>query len=119
RHIAFDCTLEDGRRHQRRDRRQARLPGADGGAQVADDSQPLGESPMKLVRTVDLNWPPLPDHLDQICDRFEAAWKAARAGEPRPRLEDFLAGVPEPECPPLLRELWWLEVDYRGQFGET
>jgi tRNA A-37 threonylcarbamoyl transferase component Bud32 len=52
--------------------------------------------------------------LEQACDRFEAAWKA---GE-RPRLEDHLAAVPEPERPALLRELIPLEVDYRRLAGE-
>jgi hypothetical protein len=41
--------------------------------------------------------PPLPAHLDQICDRFEAAWNAALVGGPQPRLEAFLADVAEPE----------------------
>jgi hypothetical protein len=44
--------------------------------------------------------------LDQECDRFEVAWKAGQ----RPRLEEHLAAVPEPERPALLRELLLLEV---------
>jgi RIO-like serine/threonine protein kinase len=73
---------------------------------------------MTVLRTAGINQPPLPLHLDQICDHFEKAWKAVPAG-PRPRLEDFLAGVAEPECQPLLHELLRLEVEYRRQLGET
>jgi WD40 repeat protein/serine/threonine protein kinase len=51
---------------------------------------------------------------DQECDRFEAAWKA----EERPRIEDHLAAVPEPERPALLAELVLLEIDYRRLAGE-
>jgi serine/threonine-protein kinase len=52
--------------------------------------------------------------LEQVCDRFEAAWKAGA----RPRLEDHLADVPEPERLGLLPELLLLEIDYRRQTGE-
>ncbi len=62
---------------------------------------------------------PLPDHLEQICDRFEKVWKAVNAGKPRPHLEDFLANVAESERPQLLRELLWLEFVYRLQLGDT
>jgi serine/threonine-protein kinase len=51
---------------------------------------------------------------NQECDRFEAAWKAGQ----RPRIEDHLAAVPEPERSELLRELLPLEVDYRRLAGE-
>ena len=63
--------------------------------------------------------PALPHHLDQICNRFEAVWKAARAGEPRPRLEEFLTGAAELERRMLLIELLGVEVGYRRQLGET
>ncbi len=56
----------------------------------------------------------LTPRADQECDRFEAAWKAG----PRPRLEDYLAAVPEAERPALLRELLPLEIDYRRLAGE-
>jgi serine/threonine-protein kinase len=56
----------------------------------------------------------LTPRADQECDRFEAAWKAGQ----RPRLEDNLAAVPEPDRPALLRELLLLEVDYRRLAGE-
>ena len=52
-------------------------------------------------------------HLDKICDRFEAALKAAGGGGPRPRIEDYLADVPAAEHAALLPELIALEVAYR------
>jgi serine/threonine protein kinase len=52
---------------------------------------------------------------EQVCDRFEAAWKA---GE-RPLIEDHVASVPEPERAALLRELILLEVDYRRLAGDV
>jgi eukaryotic-like serine/threonine-protein kinase len=50
--------------------------------------------------------------LDPVCDRFEDAWLA------RPRIEDFLEDVAEPDRPALLRELLWLDLDYRARRGE-
>jgi WD40 repeat protein len=47
-------------------------------------------------------------------DRFEAAW---RAGE-RPRLEDYLAEVPEPDRAELLRVLLAVELAHRVRAGE-
>jgi hypothetical protein len=35
----------------------------------------------------------LADHINQLCDGFESAWRAGR----RPRLEDCLIGVAGPE----------------------
>jgi serine/threonine-protein kinase len=52
--------------------------------------------------------------VDQVCNRFEAAWKA---GAP-PRLEDFLGDVPGPERAALLGELVPLDVYYRRARGE-
>jgi serine/threonine-protein kinase len=54
-------------------------------------------------------------HIDAICDRFEVAWKAGR----RPRIEDYLAEVPEPGRAALLRHLLALDVYYRQSTGET
>jgi tetratricopeptide (TPR) repeat protein len=56
----------------------------------------------------------LTPRADRECDRFEAAWRVGQ----RPRLEDHLAAVPEPERPALLRELLPLEIDYRRLAGE-
>jgi WD40 repeat protein/serine/threonine protein kinase len=52
--------------------------------------------------------------VDQVCDRFEAAWKAGQ----RPRIEDYLGNLHEPEHPDLLRGLLVLELAYRRQAGE-
>ncbi len=51
---------------------------------------------------------------DRVCDQFEVAWKA----EPRPRIDDFLVGVPSAQWPELLRQLLILDLDYRRQLGE-
>jgi serine/threonine-protein kinase len=57
-------------------------------------------------------------HLDEICDRYEASWKAhGRAGPPR--LEDFLEDPEGPAREALLRELILLEIYYRRRHGET
>jgi eukaryotic-like serine/threonine-protein kinase len=64
------------------------------------DPEPQSESLARLV--------------DQVCNRFEAAWKA---GTP-PRLEDFLGDAPGPERAALLRELVPLEAYYRRARGE-
>jgi len=60
---------------------------------------------MKELPPATLALPPLPRHLDHVCDRFEAAWKAALADGPRPRLEEFLSGIGGPELQTLLLEL--------------
>jgi WD40 repeat protein len=53
--------------------------------------------------------------VDQVCNRFEAAWKAGG----RPRAEDFLGGASEPARSALLRELVLLEAYYRRTRGES
>ena len=53
--------------------------------------------------------------IDQICLRFEAAWRAGG----HPPIEPYLAGVPEPERSALLQELLLLDVDYRLRGGQT
>jgi WD40 repeat protein len=59
---------------------------------------------------------PLPaaQRINEACNRFELALQAGQ----RPRIEDYLGGVAEPEGPHLLRELVALEIDYRRQTGE-
>jgi tetratricopeptide (TPR) repeat protein/tRNA A-37 threonylcarbamoyl transferase component Bud32 len=52
--------------------------------------------------------------IDWLCDRFEAAWQA----DQRPRIEDYLAEVSEPERLALLSELLALELTYRRRGGE-
>jgi WD40 repeat protein len=46
--------------------------------------------------------------IDQICDRYEVARLAGQ----RPRIDDYLRGVPEAERSGLLRELLRVERDY-------
>jgi serine/threonine-protein kinase len=58
--------------------------------------------------------PGLAARLDPVCDRFESGWLAGS----RPRLEDFLPQVEEPDRPALLCELLALEMDYRARQGE-
>jgi serine/threonine-protein kinase len=53
--------------------------------------------------------------IDEVCDLFEAAWKA---GE-RPRIEDYLNDTPVPARAALLRELIPLDMEYRERAGET
>jgi tetratricopeptide (TPR) repeat protein len=53
-------------------------------------------------------------HIDQTCDRFEAAWKAG----PRPDPADFLDAAGEPERSALLRQLLLLDWDYRRRAGD-
>lgn len=53
-------------------------------------------------------------NIDQACDRFEKAWKAGK----RPRLEEFLGAVGEPERAALLRQLLLLDWEYRRCAGD-
>ena len=58
-----------------------------------------------------LSWPLSPSQarrVDQRCDEFAVAWQAGQ-----PRIEDFLADVPEPERAVLLRELVLLDIEFR------
>jgi RNA polymerase sigma factor (sigma-70 family) len=52
--------------------------------------------------------------VDEVCERFEAALQSGG----RPRLEDYLAGAPEPQRTELLHELILLEVEYGRRQGE-
>jgi WD40 repeat protein len=53
--------------------------------------------------------------VNQVCNRFEAAWKTG----PAPELEDFLTEVADPGRSALLRELLVLDVHYRRQRGDA
>src|SRR4051812_3521847 len=57
--------------------------------------------------------PTMAGRVDEACDRFEAAWKAGR----RPRIEDHLGDVPEPDRPHLFGELLTLDLAYRCRGG--
>src|SRR5215831_14380284 len=63
--------------------------------------------------------PSLAQRVDQACDRFEVAWKGATGADQRPQIEPYLKEAPEPDRPVLLRELLLLDLDYRGDNGET
>jgi hypothetical protein len=52
--------------------------------------------------------------IEEVCDRFEDAWKAGR----RPRIEDYLDDTPEPGRSALLRELILVEIAYRVRSGD-
>jgi WD40 repeat protein/tRNA A-37 threonylcarbamoyl transferase component Bud32 len=54
-------------------------------------------------------------HVDEACDRFEAAW---RAGD-RPRIEDYLGETTDSDRFVLLRHLLAVEFDHRSSLGET
>jgi len=69
------------------------------------DSTPTEETPRS---------PSLGGQVEEICDRFEAAWQAGR----RPRIEDYLGDIPEPGRSVVLRELLELELAYRVRAGE-
>lgn len=56
--------------------------------------------------------------IEDICDRFEKAWKAAAYTGQAPRLEDVLRGAPVTGRVRLLGKLIRLDLDYRRQRGE-
>jgi serine/threonine-protein kinase len=56
---------------------------------------------------------PTSEAIDAACNRFEMAWQATPAGGARPRIEDYLADVPQAERAALLRELILLDLYYR------
>jgi serine/threonine protein kinase len=53
--------------------------------------------------------------VDEVCDRFEAAWLAG----PRPCVKEYLGEATEPERSDLFRELLKLDLHYRRQQLET
>jgi WD40 repeat protein len=56
--------------------------------------------------------------IDEVCARFEAAWQAAGADGPPPRLEQFVGAATGRERAALLRELLRLDLHYRHARGE-
>jgi serine/threonine-protein kinase len=58
--------------------------------------------------------PGMAGRLASVCDRFESEWLAGR----RPRLEDFLAEVADPDRAALVRELLDLDLHYRARHGD-
>ncbi len=59
--------------------------------------------------------PTLARRVDQVCNRFEIAWRTSSP----PRIEDFLDAASEAERSTVLRELILLDIDYRRQRSET
>src|SRR4051812_48134674 len=67
--------------------------------------------------------PPSPDpwpaavllRLDEMCQRFEAAWKSG----PPPVVETYLQECPETERSALLQQLLPLDLEYRARQGLT
>jgi serine/threonine-protein kinase len=53
--------------------------------------------------------------VDEVCLRFEAAWRGGK----RPEIEAYLGQAPGPARVLLLRELLGLELAYRRRRGET
>jgi WD40 repeat protein/tRNA A-37 threonylcarbamoyl transferase component Bud32 len=72
-------------------------------------------SPPSRIDPEDLS---LDRRLDRVCGPFEAACKAAVAGGPWPRIEDFLSAPAGPGGEALVRELILLEMHYRRRAGE-
>jgi tRNA A-37 threonylcarbamoyl transferase component Bud32 len=57
--------------------------------------------------------------VDEVCDRFEAAWRAAASTGQRPRMEDYLGEPATAEHAILLCELAALDIGYRRLAGEN
>jgi serine/threonine protein kinase len=57
--------------------------------------------------------------IDAICDRFEAAWRAAASSGERPRIEDYVGDPAASEYAILLCELAALDIAYRRLAGEN
>src|SRR5262249_28129344 len=56
----------------------------------------------------------LQKRVDEACDGFEAAWRAGQ----RPRIEEYLADLPEPDPQEFLRALLALELELRSAGGD-
>ena len=59
--------------------------------------------------------PPIPTHVDQICDRFVRDWRSGHA----PRIEEYLSAAPEAGRSALLLELLREELALRKQSDES
>ena len=56
--------------------------------------------------------------VDAACSCFEKAWQTAGSQGQLPRIEDYLANVPDLERPALLRHLIPLDAHYQRRIGE-
>jgi serine/threonine protein kinase len=59
--------------------------------------------------------PSLVERIDEVCDRFDSAWKAGQ----RPRIEEYLGDTSQPERSFLLRELLRVELAHRRRGYDT
>jgi len=71
---------------------------------------------MSANLSADGEWLPLSveKRIEEVCDRFEAAWKAGQS----PCIAPHLQGEREPERSALLRELLFLDLAYRNRDGQ-
>jgi hypothetical protein len=58
--------------------------------------------------------PALAQRVDEVCTRFEKAWQNRQ----QPRLEEYLADVPQEAYAVLMKELLLLEVAYCKRQGQ-
>jgi serine/threonine-protein kinase len=72
----------------------------------------MTDSPLPSASSVPLS---LAQRIDEVCNHFDAAWR----GGQRPRIEDFLQGIPDLERHRVLQELIALEVEHRHRAGEA
>jgi serine/threonine-protein kinase len=77
--------------------------------------RPMGNQPHPSQDSLP---PSAAERVDQVCNRFEAAWKRAKSASQRPQMEDYLRQLPHSDHPALLRELLPLELDYRRRKSE-
>src|SRR6266545_4470417 len=110
--------VEDGGRHGPGDRRPPGLCPEHGRAPAAADPPYLGKrgGPLNDPVSQDETRPlplPLARRVDEACWRFEGASNTASSGAEPPRLEAYLAEVPEPAQTALRRELLKVEAHYR------
>src|SRR5262249_23375267 len=63
--------------------------------------------------------PSLELHIDAVCLAFEAACKNVGDKDDRPRIEEYLDVVAEPERAALVRELLLVELHYRRRWGDV
>jgi hypothetical protein len=56
--------------------------------------------------------------VNEVADKFDAAWQKALRGTVRPRIEDYLAGIPEQVYVDLLKELVAIELECRQKAGD-
>src|SRR5262245_60085140 len=81
------------------------------GGQATAQMQPLEQGEPSMSRSSETH--DLEAQVDQLCDAFEADWKANR----RPDIEECLKAMPEPGRAELLRELLKIDVAYLFRAG--